>query len=131
MTIKARHSQTWMFAAAIRRLVELLLREGRGQQPQAFQLFGIQDAVEWRVIVASGDHLSLGDISKVGSRGQVNCCGKLWQEVVGYVEIHVEPCQVSSGLLLHFVNYEMRKDHASFLVFGVGQGEKAHGKYPL
>jgi len=35
-----------MFSAAIRRLVELLLREWRQQQPQTFQLFGIQDAVE-------------------------------------------------------------------------------------
>jgi len=36
-----------MLAAVIRRLVELLLRGwGERQQPQAFQLFGIQDAVE-------------------------------------------------------------------------------------
>src|SRR6266851_2514561 len=39
--------KTWMLAAVIRRLVELLLRGwGERQQPQAFQLFGIQDAVE-------------------------------------------------------------------------------------
>src|ERR1700688_84431 len=128
MAIKARHSQTRMFAAAIRRLVELLLREWGEQQPQPFQLFGIQDAVEQRVIVAGGDHLSLGDVSEGGSRGQVNCCGKFWKEVVRYVEVYVKTRQVSSRLLLDFINCEMRKDHASFTVLGMRQGEKARRK---
>src|SRR6202022_3308786 len=131
MAIKARDSQTWMFAAAIRRLVELLLREWREQQPQAFQLFGIQHAVEQRVIVAGGDHLSLRDVSEVGSRGQVNCCGKFWKEVVRDVEVHVKTRQVSSRLLLDFINCEMRKDHAPFNVLGMRQGEKAPGKKSL
>jgi len=79
----AEDSTAWAGAGRKASFVELLLREWREQQPQAFQLFGIQDAVEQRVIVAGGDHLSLGDVSEVGSRGQVNCCGKFWKEGSG------------------------------------------------
>src|ERR1700730_11410326 len=128
MAIKARDSQTWMFDTAIRRLVELLLREWGEQQPQAFQLFGIQHAVKQRVIVAGGDHLSLGDVSEVGSRGQINCCWKFWKEVVRYVEVNVKTRQVSARLFLDFINCEMRKDHAPFDVLGMRQGEKARRK---
>jgi hypothetical protein len=54
MAIKAGNSQTRMFRAAIRRLIELLLRKWRQQQPQAFQLFGIENAIKQRLVVAGG-----------------------------------------------------------------------------
>ena len=47
------------------------------------------------------------------------------------VEIHVEALQVASGLLLEFLDLEMRKHHAAFLVLRVRQRQKARGEYAL
>jgi hypothetical protein len=47
-----------MLAAPVGGQVELLLRERRQQQPEPFELLGIQDAVEELVEIVRGDEAS-------------------------------------------------------------------------
>ena len=84
--------------AAILGRIELLLREGRQQQPQPFQLPGRQHAIEHLVVIGQRDQLALRDIAQIGARGQVDRRRKLGQEVVRQIEIDVEPRQVAPVL---------------------------------
>src|SRR5260370_8295386 len=52
-------------------LIELLLREGRKEQTQTFDLLGIEDAIEQLVIILDGDEFSLQYVAEVRPRGQV------------------------------------------------------------
>ena len=73
--------------------VELLLRELRDQQPQAFQVLGVEDALEDLLEVLDGHHLALRHVAQVGPRGQEDGRRELGQEVLGQVEVEVEALQ--------------------------------------
>ena len=51
MTFEARDATAWTHGTTVFRLVELLLRERRDEQPQALELFRIQNPVEQFIIV--------------------------------------------------------------------------------
>ena len=89
-----------MHGAAILGGIELLLREGRQQQAQSFQLPGSKYAVEHLVVIGERDQLAVRDIAQIWARSEVNGGRKLGQEVVGQIEIYVKPGQVSPVLLL-------------------------------
>src|ERR1017187_9902364 len=61
-----------MSAAAILGLVKLLLRKRRKKQAQAFDLLGVEDAVEDLVLVVEGDELVFRDIAEVGASGEID-----------------------------------------------------------
>src|SRR5262245_56838573 len=69
------------FRSAIFGLIELLLRKRRQQQPQSFELLGIQNAVEQFVIVLECDLLAVAHVTKVRTRGEEDGCRKLRQKV--------------------------------------------------
>src|SRR2546430_13187341 len=64
MTFEAYDATTWAHRAPVLSSVELLLRERRDQQPQAFELFRIQYTVEQVVKVVKGHQLTLGHRSE-------------------------------------------------------------------
>src|SRR6266404_10326 len=121
MAIKASRALAGNRRAAILGRVELLLREGRQQKAQPFQLPGREYPVEHLVVIRQRDQLTLRDVTQVRTRRQVNGRRKLGQEVIRQVEIYVEPRQVARVLLLERVDQKMRKDKAAIGVFGMRQ----------
>src|SRR6266446_2244998 len=71
MAIKASRAKAGNLRAAILGRVELLLRKGRQQQAQSFQLPRSEKAIEQLVIIGERDQLALRDIAQIGARGQV------------------------------------------------------------
>ena len=65
MAIKASRTLAGDLRAAILGCVELLLRKGRQQQAQPFQLPRRQDAVEQLIIILDGDELPLRNVTEV------------------------------------------------------------------
>ena len=55
-----------LHAPAILGEVELLLRKRRDQQPQAFELLGIEDVLEQPLEVVERHQLALRDVAEVG-----------------------------------------------------------------
>src|SRR5580704_714927 len=90
MAIKASRAKAGNLRAAILGRIELLLREGRQQQAQPFQLPGSEKAIEQLVIIGERDQLALRDIAQIGARGQVDGWRKRGQEVIRQIEIYVE-----------------------------------------
>ncbi|MNJ51400.1 hypothetical protein D3C77_467020 [compost metagenome] len=105
-----------------------MLRKGRDQQPQAFELLGIEDAVEQLEVVADVDQLALGHVAEVGASGEEDRRRKLRQEMLGQIEIQVEARQVAVLDLLHLVDLKLREDHAAFGMIGMWQGHEAEGE---
>ncbi len=99
--------------------VELLLRELRHQQAHAFQILGVENAVEELLEVIDRKHLALRDIAEVRAGGQVDGRWKLRQEVFGQIEIEIEALQ--PGQLLDF---HLREDHAAYLVMRMRQRQE-------
>src|SRR5258707_3336142 len=122
MAIKASRADAGNRRAAILGRIELLLREGRQQQAQPFQLPGRKQAVEQSEVIGERDQLTLRDIAQIGARRQVDGWRKLSQEVIRQIEIDVEPGQVSPVLLLDRIDQEVRKNKAAVGVFGMRQG---------
>src|SRR5712692_477131 len=122
MAVKASRADAGNRRTAILGRIELLLREGRQQQAQPFQLPGRKQAVEQFVVIGERDQLTLRDIAQVGARGQVDGGRKLGQEVIRQIEIYVEPGQVSPVLLLDRVDQEGREDKAAIGMVGMRQG---------
>ena len=117
--------------AAVFRGIELLLRERRKQEPQAIELFGIQDAVEECEEIVEGHHLSLRHIAKVGAGCQENRRGELRQEMIGQIEIEVEPRQIALLLPLEFIDHEEGKHHAAFGMVWMRERHETGGKNVL
>ena len=105
--------------------IELRLGKRRHQQPQAFELLGIQDVLEQLVEVGQRDQLALRDVAQVRPRGQVDRRGKLRQQVLRQVEVEVEARQVALGLLLGFVDELLREYHAARFVMRMRQREES------
>ena len=121
MAVETDHATMGGQRAAVQRLVELLLRERRDQQPQPFELFGVQDAAEQLVEVGDRDELALRHVAQVGPRGQEDGRRKLGQQVGRQVEVEVESRQVAGLLLLDLVDVVLRKQHAPFGMVRVRQ----------
>ncbi len=68
MAVKARHAAGRFRAAPVFGLVELLLRERSHQQPEPFDLFRVQNAVEDLVEILDGDELPLRDVAQIRPR---------------------------------------------------------------
>lgn len=104
MTLKAHDATARSLRTPVAGLIELLLRKRRDQQPQAFELFRIQNAVEEFVEVLDRDEFALRDISKVRPCRQEDRCGKLRQEMIRQVEIQIEARQIAVFLFLDFID---------------------------
>ena len=129
VAIETGHAPARLFAAAIVRLVELLLREGRDEQPQPFQLLRIEEAVKQFVVVVDRHELALANVAQVQARSQIHRRREFRQKVIGQVEIEIEARQVAALLLLDFVDVELREDHAAFGMIRVRQGQEAAGEH--
>ncbi len=80
MAVEARDALAGDQRAAVLGGIELLLRERREEQAQAFQLLGIQDALEKLLEIRERHELALGYVAQVGPRGQKDRRGELGQQ---------------------------------------------------
>src|SRR4051794_8941736 len=110
MAIKASRADAGKLRAAILGRIELLLWKGRQQEAQPFQLPRRKNAIEELVVIRQRDQLALRDIAQIGARCQEHGRRELGQEMIGKIEIQVEPLQISTVLLLDRVDQEVRKD---------------------
>src|SRR6478609_6209924 len=124
MAVEARNAEARTIGATIVDVVELLLREGRRQQAQAVELFGIQKALEQLVVVVRRDQLALRNIAQVRLRRQEDGRLELGQKLVRQVEVEIEALQVAAGLQQQLVDAELREEHAAFWLFRMGEREK-------
>jgi hypothetical protein len=67
MTVEAGNAEARMLAAPVGGEVELLLRERRQEQPETFELLGVEDAVEELVVVVGRDEATAGDVAEIGT----------------------------------------------------------------
>ena len=112
-------------AAAVVGRVELLLRERRHQQPQSFELLGIEDVLEQLVEVVERHELALRDVAQIGPRREVDRRRELGQQVLRQIEVEIEARQVAVGLLLRLVDQRLGEDHAARFVMRVRQRVEA------
>src|SRR6266496_3964642 len=117
--------------AAVFRLVELRLREGREQEAEALELLGVQGTAHDLVVVVDGEELPARHVPEVGARGQVDGRRELGQEVLRKVEVQVEPRQVAALLPLDLVEVELREEHPALGMVRVGQRLEALRKDAL
>src|SRR5438067_10055585 len=81
MAIETRDPAAGFDRSAIAGLIELLLRKGRDQQSQAFELLRIQDTVEEIKEVIDRDQFALGNIAQIGPVSQINRRREFRQEM--------------------------------------------------
>ena len=125
VAVETGYAQVGLHAAAIFGGVELRLGKRRHEQPQAFELLGIQDVLEQLIEVVQRHQLAARHIAQVQPRGQVDRRRELRQEVLRQVEIQVEAREVAISLAPGFVDQRLREDHAAGFVMRVRQGKKA------
>src|SRR5207244_8604232 len=107
VTVQTDNATAGPHRAAVFGGVELLLRERRDQQPQAFELFGIQYPVEQVVKVVKSNQFTLGHVTEIGPRREINGWRELRQKVVRQVKIQIEAREVSPFLFLNLVDMEL------------------------
>src|SRR4030042_3685599 len=99
VTVEAGNSPTGALGAAVFGLVKLLLRKGTQQQPQALDLFRVQDSIEKFIIVVDREQLSFGDVLEIGPRSEIDGRRKFRQDVIGQIKIEVEADEVTTFLV--------------------------------
>src|SRR5258708_38792340 len=129
VTIEAGDSATRLHGTTIVRLIELLLRKWSEQQPQPFDLFRIQNSVKEIIVIVDRDQFSLGNVAEVRPCGQINCGRELGKKVFWNVEVEIEAGKVTLLLFQQFLNFEVRENHSTFRMVGVGQRLKTLGEY--
>jgi hypothetical protein len=72
VTIETRHAQAGPIGAPVLGCIELLLRKLRQQESQALQLLRVDNAIEDLVVVVDRDQPTLGYITQIRARGQVD-----------------------------------------------------------
>src|SRR4026207_897254 len=77
MTVETGDATAWTHGATVFRLVELLLRERRDEQPQALELLRIQNPIEQFIIVVEGHEFAMGHVTEVRTCRQVEGRRKL------------------------------------------------------
>src|ERR1035437_1467120 len=80
VTVEAGHALRGLQAAAVFDGVELLLGKRRDQQPQSFELLGIEDVLEQFVEVAERHQFPLRDVTQIRPRRQIDRRRELGQE---------------------------------------------------
>src|SRR5260370_25973163 len=125
VAIEAGDSAARLHRTTIVRLIKLLLRKGSEQQPQPFDLLRIQNSVEQIIEIVDRYQFSLGNIAEVRPRGQINCGRELGKEVLRKIEVEIEPGKVTLLLFQQFLDFEVRENHSTFGMVGVGQRLKA------
>ena len=113
MAVEAGGSLTGYCRLAVIRRVELLLREWREQQAQAFQLARRQDAIEHFEVIGQRDKLALRDIPEVGTLDQIHGWRKRGQEALGQIKIDVKTSEIATILALYRVNLLLREHEAA------------------
>ncbi len=125
MAVEARDALARLRRTPVRRRVELLLREWREQQAQAFELLRIQDAAESLVVVRERDELALRHVAEIRPRRQIDRRGRLREQVLGRHEIQIEARQVAAFLLFHQIDVRLWKHHAAFGMILMRQRQEA------
>jgi hypothetical protein len=128
VTVEAGDSPTGTLGAAVFGLVKLLLRKGTQQQPQALDLFRVQDSIEKFIVVVDREQLPFGDVPEIGPRSEIDGCRKFRQDMIGQIKIEVEADEVTAFLPFRLFDMELREEHSSFGVVGMRQGVKTCGK---
>src|SRR3989442_3071869 len=96
--------------------IELLLRKLSHQQPQAFEMLGIQNAVEELVVVINSNYPSFGNIAQIGSGSQEDRRREFRQKPVRQIKVHVKAFQARQRF-----DFSLRKDHAAYRMIDVRQ----------
>ncbi len=125
MTIKAAHPQARSCASPVEGGIELLLRKGGDQEPESFQLLGVQNSGKEFEIVIGRDELPLGYVAQIGPSSEIDRRRKLRKKTTGHNIVEVETSQIPAGLLFDFVDVVLGEEHATFGVIGMGEGEEA------
>ena len=128
MAIEAGHAPqaVGLLGLAIGGRIELLLRELRDEQSQAFQVLGVQDAGKELLKVIDRDNLALRHVAQVGTRRQEHGWWELGQKGIRQIKIEIEAFQAFEGLDLG-----LREYHAPHLVLRVRQRQESFGEQPL
>jgi len=129
VAVEAGDAPAGLLRPAVVGQVELLLRRGRDQQPEALKLLGVENAVEELEVVVDRDDLALRDISEVRPSRQVDRGREVRQEVVGEVEVQVKARQIPAFLLEDLVDVELREHHPALGVVRVRQRQEALGEH--
>jgi len=77
-----------------------LLGKRRDEQPQSFELFRVEHVLEELVEVAQRHQLTLRDVAEIWTRREVDRRGGLGQQMVGQIEVEVEPAEIALRLAL-------------------------------
>src|ERR1700687_5309645 len=125
VTITAGHTPARLFRTPVICLIELLLRERREQQSESLDLFGIENPVEELVEVINRDQLSFCNVAQIGTRRQIDGGREFRKKMFGKIEVQVEASQVALLLFYHFLNLELREDHAPLGMVGMRQRQKS------
>ncbi len=104
--------------------VELLLGELREQEPEPLQLLRVEDAVEDLVEIVDRDEAALGHVAQIRAGGEVDGRRGIRQDMLGQVEVHIEPGEPRQELQRH-----LREEHASLGV--VGERQRLVREVPL
>jgi hypothetical protein len=127
VTVEAGNSPTGTLGAAVFGLVELLLRKRTQQQPQALDLFRVQDPIEKLIVVVDREQLPFGNVPEIGPRGEIDGCWKFRQDMIGEIKIEVEADEVTTFLSLRFMwNFGKSIPPSGWL--GWGKGKNPAGK---
>jgi hypothetical protein len=119
VTVETGNSPTGTLGAAVLGLVKLLLRKGTQQQPQALDLFRVQNSIEKFIVVVDSEQLAFGDVPEIGSRGEIDGCRKFRQDMIGQIKVEVESDEVTGFLPFRFFDMELREEHSSFGMVGM------------
>ena len=85
MTVEARYAQHAVrpVGSPVLGGVELLLRELGEQEPQSFELLGVQDAVEDLVVVLDRDEAVLGHVTEVRPGREIHGGDRIGKDWLG------------------------------------------------
>ena len=104
MAVEARDTLMRLHAPPVLRHVELLLWKRSDQQAKSLKLFWIENLFEQPLEVVERDELSCRDVSQIRTRHKKYCRRKFWNEVIGKIEIEIEPREITPSLLGRLVD---------------------------
>src|SRR5688572_22138116 len=96
VAVETSHAVALLRYFSILGLVELLLRKGREQQAQPFDLHGRENSHDLCVVVSDRQQLSAADVAEISPVDEENGRRKLRRQVVWQVEVDVEPLQIAT-----------------------------------
>ena len=81
------------FGLAVGGGVELLLRELRDEEAEAFEIFGVENAAEDFLKIGDGDKFPLRDIAEIRASNEENRGREFGKEMVGQIKVEIEALQ--------------------------------------